>query len=88
MKHGFVIRGLNMRNLSHDNLAGLELFLFLLFFALFGWPIMTIVDKTHSSAIFMYLFLLWGILILLIALISRKLRSGDSAQADDGAGDS
>jgi len=69
-----------MKFLSHDKLVGLELFLFLLFVTLFGWPIMTIVDRTHNATIFVYLFLMWGLAILLIGLISLNLKSASTGQ--------
>lgn len=62
------------KTVSIVNLPGLELFLFLFFFALFGWPIMTIVEKTHDSFIFVYIFMVWSIIVFLLALIARKRR--------------
>ncbi len=79
IKHGFIYCEAHMKHLSNDNLASLEMFLFLFFFALFGWPIITIVDRTHDSSIFIYLFLVWGIVILLIALISLSLKPSHSS---------
>jgi len=66
------------------SLPGLELLLFLLFFALFGWPIITIVERTHNCSIFIYIFLVWSIIILLLAFIARHLNNGSKKGNEPG----
>ncbi|MBN1932445.1 MAG: hypothetical protein JW786_12645 [Desulfobacterales bacterium] len=58
---------------------GFHSFLFCLCFVLFSWPILTIADRKQNITIFIYLFLIWGIIIFLLFLIawSHHLRNVD-----------
>jgi hypothetical protein len=52
----------------------LHLFLFGVFSALLGWPLLTIADEGRGAAFFWSLMAVWGLAILLLVLISRSLK--------------
>lgn len=51
---------------------GFHFFLFCLCLVLFSWPILTIADQKQNITIFIYLFIVWGIIIFLLFLIARS----------------
>jgi hypothetical protein len=51
-----------------------HIFLFCLFFLLFNWPLLTILEKTRPPAGFLYLYLTWSALVVVLALIARHCR--------------
>ncbi len=61
-----------------------HLFLFFLFFLLFNWPLLTLLEKTPTATGFVYLFAVWSALVALLAVIARQVRpeSGDAADSD------
>jgi len=50
---------------------GFCLLLFFLRLIFFGWPILSIVNKDYPETVFIYLFLVWGVFILLLYFMSR-----------------
>ncbi|MHB8834658.1 MAG: hypothetical protein ACYC9Y_02985 [Candidatus Methylomirabilia bacterium] len=68
------------------------LFLFAVFAALLGWPLLTLADQGRGAGIFWYLAAVWGGAILVLALTSRALkerpkRGASPERADRGPGD-
>ena len=64
-------------------LPGFHVLLFSLCLVLFGWPLLTIAEKEHGEAIFSYLFLVWGITIVLLFLVARSLSMRDSGETKE-----
>jgi hypothetical protein len=48
-----------------------RVFLFLVCFVLFGWPLMSVVGS-QPAGMFIYLFAVWGIVIILLFFMSRS----------------
>lgn len=59
-----------------------HLFLFCLFFLLFNWPLLTLMEKPRSPAGFLYLYLTWSVLVVLLAVIARCCRSSSTDSLD------
>ena len=57
--------------------------LFFFFFILFGWPLLSIADKYKDTAIYMYLFLAWGITIISLSLVAVSLSRLDTNEAEE-----
>jgi hypothetical protein len=53
-----------------------HVFLFCLCSILFSWPIVTFPDVERIKAMFIYLFVCWGILVAVQFLVSRRLDHG------------
>lgn len=51
-----------------------SVFLFIACFVLFGWPVLSLVDG-QPARMFVYLFVTWGILIIVLFFISRSYGS-------------
>lgn len=60
-----------------------QIFLSCLFFILINWPFLAIPGNSGLMSMFTYIFVLWGIFILLLFLIHKKL----SGKAPDETGD-
>jgi len=60
-----------------------QLLLFGFCFALFGWPLLLIAEKQHNDAIFIYLFVAWGIIIFLLFLIAGSLDGSDAEETEN-----
>jgi hypothetical protein len=41
---------------------------------LFGWPVVAILENVHDTALFVYLYLVWGLVIGVSSLIARALK--------------
>ena len=48
-----------------------SVFLFIACFVLFGWPLLSLVDS-HPASMFIYLFVTWGIVIIVLFFMSRS----------------
>ncbi|MBC2712763.1 MAG: hypothetical protein HGJ94_17770 [Desulfosarcina sp.] len=59
-----------------------HLFLFCLFFLLFNWPLLTLIEKTRPTAGFLYFYLTWSALVVLLAVIARHCRPSSTDSAD------
>ncbi len=55
--------------------VGFSVLLFFLAFLFFNWPFLSAVSSGHPHTLFVYLFLVWGIVIFFIFLMGRS--SGD-----------
>lgn len=68
-----------------------HLFLFSVFSALLGWPLLTIADQGRGAIVFWYLVIVWGLAIVVLALTARGLKPAGPAagpgREEDGAGD-
>lgn len=60
-----------------------QVFLFCILFMLINWPFLGISASRGLMGIFSYLFILWGILIVVIFLMQRALR-GESGRDEQG----
>ena len=49
-----------------------------LFLALLSWPILSIADRTSVTSLFIYLFVVWGLLIVVMGWISAGLGDDES----------
>lgn len=58
-------------------------FLFGFFLLLLGWPLLTILGGLQGMTVFLYLFLVWGLIILMGALICASLRGSDTAGSSE-----
>lgn len=56
--------------------------LFVLVILLLNWPLLTIPFSRGLIASFVYLFALWGVLILILAYAARRIASLESTRAD------
>lgn len=53
---------------SKVNQHGLQVAVFVLFFILFNWPLLSIVTGKGPWLVFLYLFITWGALVLILFL--------------------
>lgn len=60
---------------------GLHILQFFFFFALLGWPLLTIIEKAGNGTIFFYTFVVWGLIIFFLFLVALSLGSGDKEKA-------
>lgn len=58
-----------------------RMFLFAVFSALLGWPLLTLADQGQGASIFWYLTAVWCSAILLLALTSRGLKESTTRGA-------
>ncbi len=58
-------------------------FLFCLSLILFGWPVVSFSDLQRLEIGFVYLFLVWGVIILLLYLVSGSLDEPASSQENE-----
>ncbi len=58
-----------------------HVFLFFIFFVLFNWPFLSIGEKEKNEVLFIYLFVVWGVVICLLFLVARCLREQDPDQS-------
>ncbi len=65
---------------------GFHTLLFFFFFTLFSWPLLTIPGNAGLLGLFIYLFLVWGIVVFLLFLINRNLNddASDETRKDEG----
>ncbi len=61
-----------------------QVLLFCFCCVLFGWPLLLIVDQKHNETIFIYLFMVWGLIVLGLFLIARSLDLTDSDEIKHG----
>lgn len=64
---------------------GLQAFFASLFFLIFSWPLLTILETKRNGFVFFYLFVAWGLLIVLLLLIAishRKLEPGQTSESE------
>ncbi|RLB85429.1 MAG: hypothetical protein DRH24_02085 [Deltaproteobacteria bacterium] len=61
------IRNLLRKTAFHSFLFGIAL-------GLFSWPILALTVENSGITTFIYLFLLWGIIILLLFMMARSLK--------------
>jgi hypothetical protein len=59
-----------------------HLFLFCLFFLLFNWPLLTLIEKTRPPAGFLYLYAAWSALVVVLAIIAHHCRPSSTGSAD------
>jgi Na+/melibiose symporter-like transporter len=60
----------------------MQVFIAGMVFIIFSWPILTILESTPNGFVFFYLFSGWGLVIVILFLISishQKLRLGKNA---------
>jgi hypothetical protein len=62
--------------------SDLHTFIACLVLLIFSWPILTILESTHSSFVFFYLFGAWGLVIVLLLLITIGIRYKGSEQTE------
>lgn len=62
-------------------------FLLLVCTALFGWPFISIPGPAAPAGMYMYLFLVWGAVIVLLFLISRALGEEHNGDGQPGSED-
>jgi len=59
----------------------------LLFFCsllLLSWPVVSFSDVNRLKTMFVYLFLVWGVIVLLLFLVSRSLFTGNGPEDTEG----
>ncbi|MFO7712894.1 hypothetical protein [Desulfosarcina sp.] len=56
-----------------------HLFLFCLFFLFFNWPLLTLLEGTRPASGFLYLYAVWSLLVVLLAVIARQVRPASPA---------
>jgi hypothetical protein len=59
--------------------------LFHICLVLFGWPVVSFHTLDRLQAMFIYLFLVWGSVILLLFLVSRSVGESDPSQEPPGS---
>lgn len=63
-----------------------HLFLFGVFSALLGWPLLTLADQGRGAVVFWYLVAVWCLAILLLSRVSRSLKESKDGGARPGRG--
>lgn len=53
---------------------------------LLGWPLIQIAGERGTTALFVYVFVVWALLIVLIVLVSRSLRANFGTSPAKGTG--
>ena len=64
----------------------LHAFIACLILMLFGWPILTILETTRKGFIFFYLFVCWGLVIVILFLIAishQELEQGIESEPEE-----
>jgi len=51
---------------------------------LFGWPVVSFSDIERLQTMFIYLFVFWGLIVLLLYLVSRSLHAVDEPADEAG----
>lgn len=59
-----------------------QVLLFFLAFVLFSWPVVSFSDFARLRSMFIYLFVLWGIIVFLLFLVSRSIDSNEEPGED------
>jgi hypothetical protein len=55
---------------------------FCLAFVLFSWPVVSFSDIARLRTMFIYLFVVWGLIVLLLFLVSRSIETHDESRED------
>jgi hypothetical protein len=66
----------NIRNLLQNE--GFHKFLFFLAIIIFNWPFLTIIGEKGTESVFIYLYLSWGLIILLLFFIAQSHKTETS----------
>jgi hypothetical protein len=56
--------------------------LFCLSLLLFSWPVVSFSDIDRLHTMFIYLFIVWGLIVFLLFLVSRSIQIQDESRED------
>jgi hypothetical protein len=60
-----------------------QVLLFSLCLVVFGWPVVSFSDIERLQNMFVYLFVVWGVIIFLLFLVAKSIPAPDVSQEDE-----
>jgi hypothetical protein len=66
----------NLRNLFQNE--SFHKFLFFIAIIIFNWPFLTVLGEKGTKSVFIYLYLAWGLIVLLLFFIAQSHKAEES----------